>query len=108
MGWDADEAERYRRISASLRQLAETIARQDADRALRSLLVGMSASYEKLARHFLAREATAHLRCEGEAQTAEELRASLAMRSLYSELQEQWATLSTELEKTDSLGQREA
>ena len=101
MGWDADEAERCRTISESLGKIAEKIAGGNSDRALKSLLLSMSSSYETLASHFRAREATAHLRCgAGAIETEEDRRASLAVRAIYEELQEQWAVLAVELEKS--------
>jgi len=109
MGWDAEEAEAYRKISESIAVVAETIARSEPDRPLVKLLLGISSSCASLADYFRAREKTAHLRCEPGAlgQTEEDRRASLEMRALYTRLQEQWAALAAELDTGASPKPRE-
>jgi len=109
MGWDAEDAENYRKISESLTAVAETIAGSEPGKPLVKLLLGISSSYASLAGYCRAREETAHLRCEPGAieETEEDRRASLEMRALYTRLQEQWAQLAAELDTGASPKQRE-
>jgi hypothetical protein len=100
MGWDGEQAESYRKISESLGQIAGTLGSGEDGRRLEELLLGMRSSYQKLAGYYQAREETAHLRCGDPAigETEEDRRASLEVRAIYTELQEQWAVLAAELE----------
>ena len=106
MGWDADRAERYGAIAESLAKLAEAMGSSKADKALKGLLLSMCASYEDLARHYRAREETAHLRCgEGALQETEaDRQQNLAVQAIYEELQEQWVAVAAALEKSAEPG----
>ena len=98
MGWDADEAERYAEVSASLSRLAS----RESDGPVKDLLLSMSADCETLAGYFRASEEAAALRCAagaGVAESEERLQANRETNALMMKLQKQWELLAAALGK---------